>query len=148
MAELIRCKLLHALDTLVVQELHVVAGVAIEEVVRTHTQPEQMQFLVGIVRFIVDIGNVGRCERTVRAQIRELVKISQSVKQRLVAATRETTDGATVAVVLGTIVLLDIRHQVVDEVLAKHIAAKACLRRRSLGTSLRCCIRSIGEFQL
>ena len=120
------------MDSLVIQELHIVAGITIEEVIRAHAQPEQMYLLVGIVRFIVDIGDVGRCERTVGAQIRELVQIGQSIKQSLIAATRETTDGPTVAVVLGAIVLLNIRHQVVDEVLTEHITSE---------TGLRCTLR-------
>ena len=53
--------------------------------------------------------------------------MAQSVVEGLVAATRETADGAAVAVVFRAVVLLDVGHQVVHEVQAERIAAK--LRR-------------------
>ena len=53
MTELVVGKLLHRGDTLLVEELHIVAGVAIEEIVRTDTEPEQMDLLVGSSRIVV-----------------------------------------------------------------------------------------------
>ena len=62
MSVLIGSKLLDALDAFLVEELHVVAGVAIEEVVGTHTEPEEVNLLVGLGGIVVDVGDVRRCE--------------------------------------------------------------------------------------
>ena len=56
--ELIGGKLLDTVDTLLIEELHVVAGVTIEEVIGTHTQPEQMQFLVKLGSIVIDIRDI------------------------------------------------------------------------------------------
>ena len=62
MTKLIVGKLLHATDALLVEELHIVTGIAIEEVIGTHTQPEQADLLIGILGLVIDIGNICRCE--------------------------------------------------------------------------------------
>ena len=124
MTELIGCELLHRLDALLVEEFHIVAGGAIEEIVGAHAEPEEVNFLVGIAGIVIDLGNIGRGERAVTAQVAELVEVGQTVEQCLVAATRETADGAVVAVVDGAIVRLNVRHKVIDEILAEHIAAE------------------------
>ena len=137
MAKLVGGELLDALDALVVEELHVVAGIAIEEIIGAHAEPEEVNLLIGISGLVIDIRDVGRGERTVRTQIRELVEVGEAIHQGLVATTREATNGARVTVILGAIGLLDIGHQVVDEVLAKDITTKA-----HLGCTCRGCARS------
>ena len=57
MTELVVGKLLHRGDTLLIEELHIVAGVAIEEIVRTHAEPEQMNLLVGSGCIVVNLRN-------------------------------------------------------------------------------------------
>ena len=62
MAELVVGELLDATDALLVEELHVVAGIAIEEVVGAHAEPEQIDLPVGVVGLVVDVGDVCRGE--------------------------------------------------------------------------------------
>ena len=128
MAEFVGCKLLHRADALLVEKLHVVAGRAEKEVVGAHAQPEQVQLAVGVGGIVVNAGNVGGSERAVGAQVGELVEVAQPVHQPLVAAAREAADGAVVAVVDGAVVLLNVGHKVVVEVLAEHVAAETRLR--------------------
>ena len=59
MTELIVGKLLHTADTLGVEELHIVAGIAIQEVVGTNAQPEQANLLICILSIIVNTSNIG-----------------------------------------------------------------------------------------
>lgn len=65
MTELVVRVLLDGGDAVVVEVLHVVAGVAEEEVVGTHTEPEEVDLLVRLGRVVVDARDVGRGERTV-----------------------------------------------------------------------------------
>ena len=58
MTELIVGKLLDTANAFLVEEFHIVAGITVEEVVGTYTQPEQVYLLVGIVCLIIDIGDV------------------------------------------------------------------------------------------
>ena len=87
MSELIGRKLLDTTDAFLVEELHIVAGIAIEEVVSTHAEPEQVEFLIRISGIVVDVGNIGRRKRAVRAEVRELVEIRQTIEEALVATT-------------------------------------------------------------
>ena len=139
MTELTRGELLHAAYALLVEKLHVVAGVAVKEIVGAHTQPKQVQFLVGVVGIVVHTRDVGRGKRAVATEIGEHVEVRQSVEQPLVAAAREAADGTVVAVVDGGIGFLYIRYQVVDEVLAEHILSELRLRAgiHGLGEQLR-----------
>ena len=128
MSELVVGKLLHTADALLVEESHIVAGISEQEVISTDAKPEEVNLLIGVVSIIIDVLDVGRCKRAVAAEIRELIEVRQTVEQSLVATTRETADSTVVAIVNGTIVLLDIRHQIVDKVLTKDIAAELHLR--------------------
>ena len=69
MAELIVGKLLHRSDALLIEELHVVTGIAIEEIIRTYAEPEQMDLLIRSSGIIVDLGQRGRGKRAVAAKI-------------------------------------------------------------------------------
>ena len=114
---------LYAADTLLIEELHVVTCGAIEEVVSTHTQPEEVNLAVGIGHVVIDATRQGcGSEGAVRAEVRELVEIGQAAGETLIATTGETTDGAMVAIVDGAIVTLHVWHEVFCEVVAKHIA--------------------------
>ena len=140
MSELIVGKLLHTADALVVEELHIVASITIQEVIGTHAQPEQTNLLVGIIGIIVNTGNIGRRERTVAAQIRELIEVAQAIEQSLITTARETADGTMVLIINGTIVLFYIRHQVVNQILTEHIATEAGLRSTvSIGSCQQLC---------
>ena len=86
MAELVVGVLLHATDAMLVEELHIVAGVAEEEIVGTHTQPEQADLAVRLLGVVIDMGQGRGGERTVTAQIGELVEIGQTIGQSLVAS--------------------------------------------------------------
>ena len=121
MSELIVSKLLHAANAFLIQEFHIVAGIAIEEIVRPHTKPEQTYLLVCLLGIIIYSRDFCRCKGAVRTEICELIQITQSIEQCLVTTARETSDGTMVGIVDGAVVFLDIRHQVVDEVPAEHI---------------------------
>ena len=84
-SELVRGELLHGADSFLVEEFHVVTRIAEEKIVCSYTEPEQMQFAVGVGCIIIDIRYVCRRERTVTTQIRELVKVRQTVEQSLVS---------------------------------------------------------------
>ena len=124
MAELVVGVLLHTGDAVLVEELHIVAGIAIEEIIRTDTQPEKMDLAVCVSGIVVHTGNLCRGKRTVAAQIRELVEMTQSIMQSLVAAARETADGTMVGIVDGAVVMLDIRHEVIVQIQTEDILAK------------------------
>ena len=79
MTELVVCVFLHAVDAVFVEELHIVAGVAIEEIVSTHSEPEQVDLVVGVLCVVVDTRNVCRGKRAVAAQVRELVEVTQTI---------------------------------------------------------------------
>ena len=113
MAELVVGVLFHTGDAVLVEKLHIVAGIAIEEIIRTDTQPEKVDLAVSVSGIVVHTGNLCRGKRTVTAQIRELVEMTQSIVQSLVATTRETADGAMIGIVDSAVMTLDIRHQVV-----------------------------------
>ena len=85
-AKLVGGELLNASYSLLVKELHVVAGIAIKEVIGANAKPEEMNLLVQLLSMVVDIGNVGRCERAVTAQVGELVEVRKTVVQSLIAA--------------------------------------------------------------
>ena len=114
----------HAADALLIEELHVVASIAIEEIVGTYTEPEQIDLPVSVIGLVIDVGQVGRSKRTVAAEIRELIEIKQSVGKCLIAATGETADGTVIGIVDGAVVLLYIGHQVGGEVETEHVLAK------------------------
>ena len=69
MAELIVGKLLDATDAFLIKELHIVTGIAIQEVIGTHAEPEQTDLFVGILCLVVDVGNVGRGKRAIGAEV-------------------------------------------------------------------------------
>ena len=124
MAELVGGKFLDALNAFRIKKFHVVAGIAVEEVIGAHAEPEEVNLLVRGIGIVVDVGKGRRCERTVAAEIRELVEVCQTDSKCLIATTRETADGTVVSIVRRAIVLLDVGHQVIDEVLAKDVAAE------------------------
>ena len=62
MAELIMGVLLHAADAVFVEELHIVAGIAIEEIVCAHTEPEQTDLAVRISGIVIDTRDICRGE--------------------------------------------------------------------------------------
>ena len=124
-AELVVGIFLHTADAVVVEEGHIIAGVAIEEVIGAHTEPKQTDLAVRILGVVVDPGDVRRGERAVAAQIGELVQMAQAVEERLVATSRETANGAVVSIVDGTVVALYVGHQIVVEVEAEHIAPES-----------------------
>ena len=87
MAVLIVGKLLHRSDALLIEEFHIVAGVAIEEIIRTHAEPEQMDFLIRGSSIVVDLRQRGRGKRAVAAEIRELIEVGQTDGECLVTTT-------------------------------------------------------------
>ena len=87
MTKLVVGKFLDATDSLLVKELHIVASITKEEVISTHAQPEQMNLPVGISSLVINIGNISRRKRTVRAQVGELIEIRQTIIQRLITST-------------------------------------------------------------
>ena len=127
MSELVVGKLLNATDTLFIKELHIVASITIKEIIGTNSKPEQADLLVCVVCIIIYTCNICRCERTVTTQIRELIKITQTIEQSLITTTRETSNGTMVLVIDSTIVLLDKRHQIIYQVFTKNIAAESGL---------------------
>ena len=78
MTILIIGELLDGTNPLLVKKLHIVTGITIEEVVSSHAQPEQMYLAVGVGTIVIDPGDIGRCERTVGAEVRELIQIVES----------------------------------------------------------------------
>jgi len=131
-SELVRGELLDCSYAFFIQKLHVVSSRAIQEIVSAYSQPEEMEFGVGVRRVVIHLGDVRGSERTVGTQIGELVEMTQSVGQSLVAPSGESSDGSVVTVVDGAIVALDVRHQVIDEVVAEHIVAEAHLGHLSV----------------
>ena len=89
-----------------IEEFRVVAGIAIEEVVGTHAEPEQTDFAVGIGSLVIDTGDLRRGEGTVTTEISKLVQMTQTVEERLVSTTGETADGTVVGIVDGAVVTL------------------------------------------
>ena len=124
MTKLIVGVFLHTANAVLIQKLRIVSGVAIQEVVCTYTQPEELDLAVGILGIVVHPGDICRCKRAVAAQIGKLIEIAQTIRERLISATRETTDRSVVSIVDGAIVLLYIRQQIVDQVEAEHILPK------------------------
>ena len=123
--ELVVCVHLHIRDAVLVEKLRIVAGVAIEEVVCSHTQPEQAYLAVRVLRVIVDLRDIRRGKRAVAAQIRELVQMTQTIEKRLITTTRETADGTMVGIVDGAVMTLNIRHQVIVQIQTEHVAPEA-----------------------
>ena len=62
MTELVVGELLHTADALLIEELHIVTSVAIEEIISTHTEPEQTDLAVRISSVVIDIRQCGRGE--------------------------------------------------------------------------------------
>ena len=87
MTKLVGSELLDATDAFLVEELHIVTGIAIQEIVSTYAKPEQVNLLIRIIGIVVNIGDVSRSERTVRTKVRELVEIRETIEQCLVATT-------------------------------------------------------------
>ena len=135
-AELVVGVFLHGADALLVEELHIVACRAIEEVVGAHAEPEEVDAAVGVGGIVIDIGQRGGCEGTVGTEIGELVEVHKAARNTLVAAAREAANGTMIGVVDGAIVTLDIRHKVVHQVLAEHIHAEAHRVLRRCGQQL------------
>ena len=126
--ELIVGVFLHAGDAMLVEKFHIVAGIAVEEVIRAHAEPEQTDLAVRVLGVVIDVGQGGGSKRAVAAQVGKLVEMRQSIGECLVTTTRETADGTMVGIVDGAVVTFDIRHQVVVEVEAEHIPAEHGLR--------------------
>ena len=59
MSVFVVCEFLHRADSLLVEESHIVAGIAVEEVVGAHAEPEQSDFAVRVGGIVVDAGDVG-----------------------------------------------------------------------------------------
>ena len=116
---------LHGAYAFLVEELHIVACRAVEEIVGAHAEPEQMNPAVGIGSIVIDIGQSGGSERTVGTEIGELVEVGKSAGKSLVATARETANATMVAIVDSAVVTLHIRHKVVHQVFAKHLHTKA-----------------------
>ena len=76
MTEFVIGKHLHRTDALFVQEFHIVTCIAIEEIIRTYSQPKEMDFLIGLASLIVHLGNIHRSERTIGTKIREFIEIA------------------------------------------------------------------------
>ena len=128
MAELIVRELLHRADALLVEELHIVARIAIEEIIGTHAQPEEMDLTVRVGGVVVNVGDIRRGKRTVAAEIREFIEMTQTIEESLVTTTRETTDGTMIGIVDSAVVLLYVRHQVIVQIVAEYVLSKSCLR--------------------
>ena len=58
MTELVVRELLHTADALLVEELHIVARIAIEEIIGTHAQPEETDLTVRIRSIVVNTRNI------------------------------------------------------------------------------------------
>ena len=144
MSELIVGELLHTADALLIEKLHIVASVAKEEIVCAHAEPEQTDLTVGICGIVVDAGDIRRGERTVAAQIRELIEIVQAVGQSLVATTGETADSTMVSIVDGAVMLFHVWHQVVSQVEAEHVFSEHRLRHASQAETGWCGQQLIG----
>ena len=80
MTILIIGELLDGTNPLLVKKLHIVTGITIEEVVSSHAQPEQVYLAVGVGTIVIDTGDIGRCERAVGAEVRELVEVEQAAR--------------------------------------------------------------------
>ena len=82
------CEHLGRTDTFLVEVFHVVACCTVEEVISTHTQPEQMNLTVRVVGIVIyATRQCCRSERAIAAQVRELVEIGQANHQSLVTTT-------------------------------------------------------------
>ena len=62
MTELVVSVFLHAADAVLVEELHIVAGIAIKEIVRAYTEPKQTDLAVRISGIVIDTGDIRRGE--------------------------------------------------------------------------------------
>ena len=58
MSELIMRVFLHTTDALLVKELGIVAGIAIEKIVSSHTKPEEVYLAVRLLCIIIYVRNV------------------------------------------------------------------------------------------
>ena len=85
--ELVVGVFLHTGDTVLIEELRIVSGITVEEIIRSHTQPEQTNLAVRILGVVVNVRQGGSCKRTVAAQVGKLIQMCQSVGQSLVATT-------------------------------------------------------------
>ena len=55
MTELVVGIYLHTADAVLIEEFHIIAGIAVEEVVRTYTEPEQAYLAVRLNGIIIDL---------------------------------------------------------------------------------------------
>mgnify|MGYP003474138133 CR=1 FL=1 len=84
MSKLIRCKFFHILNTFCIQEVHIILGITIQEIICTYAQPEKVNQAIGLFSIIVHTWNSSCCKRAVRAEVRELIQILQTISQTLV----------------------------------------------------------------
>ena len=61
-AELVAGKLLDRADTFLVEELHIVAGIAVKEIIGAYAKPEQMDLAVGVGSMVIDLRQIRRGE--------------------------------------------------------------------------------------
>ena len=123
------------MNPFIIEELHIITGISIEEIISTHTEPKQMNFLVGLFCLVINFWDGSRGKRTIRAKIRELIKVAESVEQCLVSSARESTNSTMITIIFRSIISLNVRHQIVNEVFAEHIPTELCLRHSWLGRS-------------
>ena len=128
-------------DAMLVKEFHIVACRTVEEIICPHAQPEQIYLIVGTVSLFVYIRDIRRSKRTIRAEIREFVEMAQPIGQRLIATTREPAYGTMVSIIDGTIISLDIRHQIFVQIIAEEVALCHRIRRRLIHQFYRISIR-------
>lgn len=114
----------HVVDAFLAEKLDVVVAGLVEKIVGTDAEPKEVDLAVGLFGMVIDVWQLGRGERTVRAKIRELVEIHQSIAQCLIASTRESTYRTMFGIVDGEVVGLDIRHEVIDEIIAEQVHSK------------------------
>ena len=133
----------HGVEPVLLQQLHGPACRCDQAVVLTSTEPKQAQAALrgGIVERGAVLTLPRFCERrrvcgtgaaaaadnagTEHADVRELVQVRNADVQRLVAAHRQAGNSPARAIHDHAIVLLDIRHQVGDEVRHKRIRSAA-----------------------
>ena len=115
---------LHTANAVLIQKFRIVSGIAIQEIVCAHTQPEELDLAVGVLGIVVHPRDIRRGKRAVAAQIGKLIEIAQTIRERLVSSTRETANRSVVSIVDGAIVLLYIRQQVVNQVETEDVLSK------------------------
>ena len=87
MSKLIVGICLHTANAVLIQELRIVSGVAIQEIVCAHTQPEELDLAVGVLGIVVHPRDIRRSKRAVAAQIGKLIEVAQTIRERLITTT-------------------------------------------------------------